>query len=59
MANSEHMKKDSSELKKVRKRDNTLESDLNKIKEKLDVEETTRKSSVDAAAKPKLEADAT
>ncbi|GFY95439.1 hypothetical protein Acr_10g0008240 [Actinidia rufa] len=58
MANSKHMKKYSSEVKKTSEKANTLGSDLNKAKKKLVGEEAARKDS-DAVAKSKLETDAT
>ncbi|GFS37641.1 hypothetical protein Acr_00g0053200 [Actinidia rufa] len=53
MANSKRMNKHCFKLNKVQKRANTLEGDLKKVKEKLAIEESSRKAS-DNASQEKL-----
>ena len=58
MAISKRMKSYSSDAKKALKKSNSLEFDVNKVREKLVVEEATRKARDETGTKSKLEADA-
>ena len=58
MAISKRMKSYSSDAKKALKKSNSLEFDVNKVREKLVVEEATRKARAETGTKSKLDADA-